>query len=115
MNKIILALLVSTIATSSGAVVIDEIIMAKTRTQGRLVYTTCIVTPPLTPPQQAYCGSIYASYVSSQQALNAPLPLMLAMDQSPYSWSQYDVCRYEPSQMAFDNPVVQPFCPSVPI
>ncbi|MCC2624315.1 MAG: hypothetical protein K0R14_188 [Burkholderiales bacterium] len=91
--------------------VIDEALLNVARVKGVAVYTACIMTPPSTPAQAAACAALYAIYVASLQAVNAPFPLVVSTTPSPYLWSPYDVCRYEPTHFVFNVLVTQPFCP----
>jgi hypothetical protein len=92
---------------------INEALLLTAKTKGISVYATCVVSPPVDPTQQAVCVTLYTAYIVSLQALNAPLPLVLSLNPSPYAWSPYDVCRYEPTPLVFNIPVTQPYCPSI--
>ncbi len=91
--------------------VIDEVLLNVARVKGTAVYTACILTPPSTLAQAAACVALYAVYIASLQAVNAPFPLVISTTPSPYLWSPYDVCRYEPTHSVFNVGLTQPFCP----
>ena len=106
----LLLLLINNNAFSSP---INEALLAASKDKGTVVYTTCILTPPVTPEQTTICVALYTTYISSLQALNAPFPLIPSTTPSPYIWSPYDVCKYEPTHFVFDFPATQPYCPSL--
>lgn len=107
MNKKIL-LLLSLVCTLCVA---DPTIIA--RYQGNLVYSSCIVIPPKTKPQIAYCKQIYTTYKTYLLAVSSPTPLGVNTTPSPYYWSEFDVCRYDASAFVFDSPLNKPYCPSI--
>ena len=90
----------------------SEALIAVAKAKGQVVYSACIVTPPIEPDQIAFCTTAYAIYLSSLQAVNAPLPIAPALTPSPYAWSPYDLCRFETSHFVFNAPG-QPYCPAV--
>ncbi len=91
----------------------NETLLSISRVKGTTVYTSCILTPPVTPQQVTLCSSLYAQYISSLQTLNAPLPIIVSTDPSPYVWSPYDVCRFETTHLVFDFVGTQPYCPAL--
>lgn len=90
--------------------VVDEAQLIAARNAGNSVYTTCIVTPPITPAQQATCSGLYSAYNNSLAVLNAPFPLVMSTSVSPYTWSPYDICKYEVTHLVFP-PEGFPICP----
>lgn len=92
---------------------IDEAFVASAKVNGVIVYNSCVLIPPATPQQQTWCTGVYAKYINSLQIVNSPLPLLFSTTPSAYSWSPFDICRYETSHFVFDNPAVLPYCPSV--
>ena len=86
---------------------VDEALLVKCQLLGHSVYYSCIATPPLTSEQQSYCLSIYSQYNAELVLLNVPYPLLPTHEPSPFSWSPYDVCRYETAFM-----VLFDLCPS---
>lgn len=90
----------------------SEALIMAARAKGTAVYGGCILKPPTTPPEVAYCSGIYSIYVAALQAINAPLPLAPTMTPSQYSWSPYDLCKYETSHFVFNTPG-QPYCPAL--
>ena len=90
--------------------VIDEVLLNIARVKGVAVYTACILNPPSTPAQIAACEAMYLAYVAALQAINAPFPLVRSMSPSLYSWSRYDVCRYETAHFVFNVGLTQPYC-----
>jgi hypothetical protein len=94
--------------------VIDEAQLLAARSAGNAVFHGCIETPPVTPAQAGVCAGLYGTYVATLTALNAPYPLVSTTSPSPYSWSPYDICRFEPSHFVFP-PEGFPICPALPI
>jgi hypothetical protein len=107
----IVAVLCRLVNSATASPIIDEALLNIARIKGAAVYTACILSPPSTPAQAAACVALYAVYVASLQAVNAPFPLVISTTPSPYLWSPYDVCRYEPTHFVFNVPVAQPYCP----
>ncbi|MCE3268066.1 MAG: hypothetical protein K0R49_318 [Burkholderiales bacterium] len=99
-------------SSATASPIMDEVLLNISRVKGSVVYTTCILTPPTTPVQVAACVALYGAYVVSLQALNAPFPLVPTTTLSPYIWSPYDVCKYEPTHFVFNIAVTQPYCPA---
>lgn len=92
----------------------DEAVLASAYSQGVNIYNTCIAVPPIDPDQVAYCTSIYTAYVVTLSILNAPFPIVPSLDPSPYSWSPFDICKYEVAHMEFNSVVQSPYyCPTV--
>ena len=92
----------------------DIAVLASAYAQGVNIYHACIVPPPIEPDAIAYCTTTYAVYVATLTALNAPLPITVSLDPSPYSWSPYDICRYEVAHMVFNSITQYPYyCPTV--
>jgi len=100
---------VSAMVPADGADVADEALLINVQSQGHTVFYSCIQTPPTTAAQATYCAGIYSSYVVSLQALNAPLPMVHSIDPSPFSWSPYDICRFDTANLALFD-----LCPSIP-
>lgn len=90
----------------------NEALLALAKTQGTNVYHECILTPPVTPQQKAFCSALYAVYKIYITALNTPYPLVIAVEPDPYSWSPYDICRYEVGHMVFGDEGIEPYCPT---
>ncbi|MDQ5921821.1 MAG: hypothetical protein QG673_1880 [Pseudomonadota bacterium] len=112
MSKIFKCLIVLCL-TRVYATGIDETLLLAAKTQGSNVYYACIVTPPVTPQQQAYCSGLYVTYMVNITALNAPYPLVVSLDPDPYAWSPYDICKYEVGHMIFGDEFITPYCPSI--
>lgn len=109
-----LYLLSAIVASSSIASPIDEALVASAYTQGANIYNTCIVTPPVDPNVIAYCTSVYITYTITLTTVNAPYPMLPSLDSSPYSWSPYDICKYEVAHMVFNSPLQYPYyCPTI--
>lgn len=109
-------ILILAVAMSNGAIAspADEALVASAYVQGANIYNTCIATPPVDPDLVAYCTSIYTAYVMTLNSVNAPLPILPAVDPSPYAWSPYDICRYEVAHMVFNSVVQSPYyCPTI--
>ena len=107
--KLVLIILLFKISTVLAITSIDEeALLISCQTLGHSIYHSCIATPPATSSQVSYCTSTYSSYSKCLQGLNAPLPMLIATSPSPYSWSPYDICRYEPAFVAMFD-----LCPSV--
>lgn len=94
--------------------VISEAQLLAARSAGNTVYRKCILIPPVTKPQIAICKGLDSAYNSALSALNAPFPLVVSTSPSMYSWSPYDICRYEPSHFVFP-PEGFPVCIALPI
>lgn len=93
---------------------IDEAMVISAHTQGINIYNTCIATPPVDPHVIAYCTTIYTVYVTTLVSINAPFPIIPATDPSPYSWSPFDICRYEVAHMVFNLVLESPYyCPTL--
>lgn len=97
------------LCTNIFAVGSAELLPAKSA--GELVYYTCIVTPPVTSAQRTLCTGLYTKYISKLQIVAAPSILGLSHENSPYTTSIYDVCKYDASHFVFDDPMNQPYCP----
>lgn len=92
----------------------DEAVLASAYSQGVNIYNTCIATPPIEPDAIAYCTTTYIVYVVTLDILNAPYPSIPSTDPSPYSWSPYDICKYEVAHMVFNSVTQSPYyCPTV--
>lgn len=91
----------------------NEALIATAYSQGMVVYDSCILIPPVTKPQKAICAAFYQTYNTALQAVNAPFPLVVSLDPSPYDWSSYDICRYETAHLIF-TPLTFPVCPTLP-
>lgn len=109
-----LYLLLAILANSSIASPIDEAELISAYNQGVTIYHTCIVPPPSDPTTAAYCSTIYTIYVATLATLNAPFPIIVSIDPSPYAWSPYDICKYEVAHMVFNSVTQAPYyCPTV--
>lgn len=112
-------LIIGAIATfNCNAIVVDGGIIAEANlvaahAAGMSVYNSCILIPPVTKPQIAICEGLQRSYYATLVSANAPLPLIINPYPSPYSWSPYDICRYEPSVLIFPAEGGTPICPSI--
>jgi hypothetical protein len=91
----------------------NEVLLTSSHEQGTHIYQTCIVTPPVTASQKALCAGLYSTYMSSLTKLNSAYPLTPTINPDPYSWSQYDICRYETSHAVFGDQLTVPYCPTV--
>jgi len=114
--KNFLIILCTILSGNCFAVIIDgEALLISAKTQGTTVYFSCIVTPPVTPAQQATCLALYTTYAATLTALTLPLPMVMSLDPDPYLWSPYDICRYEAGHIVFGDAVIIPYCPTLPI
>ena len=93
---------------------VDEGLLENAKLSGSIVYTSCILNPPTTDAQSAYCVGAYNTYLVNSQALNAPLPIKLSKEPSPYAWSQFDICKYEVGNVVFGKQNEVPYCPTIP-
>ncbi len=93
---------------------LNEGLLASAKATGTTIYFSCILTPPTSDEQTAYCIAMSAVYKAKSQTLNAPLPLMIGKDPSPYSWSPYDICRFEVGHLIFGKQSEVPYCPTAP-
>lgn len=84
--------------------------LATAKSAGSTVYYTCILTPPVTTAQELMCDGLYSTYKSALSALNAPYPILISSSPSIYSWSPYDICRYEGSHFVFPPTGGFPIC-----
>ena len=101
-NKISLMILLCIVfITYSFGSVADEALIQSAKAKGSTVYYSCIVTPPTSDEQYAWCLGVYYTYVASLQVVNAPYPLSPSITPSKYSWSPFDICRYETSHLVF--------------
>lgn len=117
MKKLIF-ILSSVLALNCNAVVVDGGIIAEANlvaahAAGMNVYNRCILIPPVTKPQIAICNGLQSTYYATLVSANSPLPLLINPYPSPYSWSPYDICRYEPSVLIFPAEGGTPICPSI--
>ena len=112
MKKILFTILLSNCIFADP---INETLLETVKAIGTTIFVSCILTPPVDPTgsQQAMCAGLYATYIVKEQALNTPLPLMLAKDPSPYVWSPFDICRFETGHLIFGNKTEVPYCPTV--
>lgn len=92
---------------------IAEANLAASHAAGMHVYTSCILTPPLTHAQVVMCEGLQRVYEASLVQAAAPMPLSMNTYPSPYSWSPFDICRYEPSVLIFPAEGGSPICPSI--
>jgi hypothetical protein len=111
--KLLIFFTIFVVVNDSNSLPISEAPLLLSKGKGIIVYTTCILTPPTTPEQITICTALYAVYVASLQVLNAPLPLIPSIIPSPYAWSSFDVCKYEPTHFVFNFPGMQPYCPAI--
>lgn len=87
------------------------IMLAKKK--GNAVYTSCVLTPPVTKPQITYCETIYNVYKAALSAVAAPTPISINPNPSMTSYSPYDPCRYDAAVFVYTNPTSIPYCPSL--
>jgi len=93
---------------------INEALMAVSHVEGNTVYTMCILTPPTgNPVKEAACLLLYNKYNASLLSVNSGLPLIPSIDPSPYAWSPYDICRFEPAHFVFSIEYGFPVCPTI--
>lgn len=107
MKKYFLLLYLASTTSVYGVSTINNVLLLKCQTLGHLIFNSCIVVPPTTIEQTAYCTTIYLSYNSCLQLLNNPLPMIITREPSPFTWSPYDICRFEPANLAMFD-----LCPS---
>ncbi len=99
-----LAIFLIAVSSYSYAIVDPlETTLIKAKNEAVSVKVTCIDTPPVTSQQVAWCHSHYSIYTNYLTQLQAPNPLTVNLGNdgytSPYSWSPYDICRYEPGRL----------------
>ena len=102
------------LASNAMALVVDEAIVALANKQGVNIYNMCIAIPPIDPDIVTSCTGLYVAYTATLSAVNAPLSIAPSIDPSPYSWSPFDICRYEVAHMVFNSIAAEPYyCPTV--
>jgi len=84
------------------AITPDELLLANCHLQGHTVYNLCIKSVPAKE-----CPDLYANYVGCLHKLNLPYRMKISRDSSPYSYSPYDICKFETAHI-----VVLDLCPS---
>ena len=111
-NLINILLLLGISVNLVTAIPLDETLVNLAQAQGITIYHSCIDPPPADPNTVAYCNSIYIIYLSELTVINTPFPIVPSLDPSPYSWSPYDICRYEVANMIFNEITQSPYyCP----
>ena len=84
-----------------------DTILANAQSAALTIKKSCIDKPPVTSPQIIWCNNQYATYVGDLTQLQSPNPLTinLGLDGyvSPYAWSAYDICKYEPGRLINDG------------
>jgi hypothetical protein len=113
-NLIIIFLIVVNLTANAVVPAVDEAQLLATRSAGKTVYSSCILTPPVTNAQKLVCEGLYNTYKSALTLLNAPFPLIASIDPSPYTWSPYDICKYEPAHFVYPPEGGSPICPVLP-
>ena len=115
MDALVKLLLISLIMTNHAmATPADEAMVDSAYAQGANIYNSCIAVPPADPNVLAYCTTLYVTYLSTLSLVNAPFPILPSSDPSPYSWSPFDICRYEVAHMVFNSVTQIPYyCPTV--
>lgn len=114
MKRLSLLLMTFVLANNAMALVVDEAMVTLANKQGIAVYDLCIAKPPVKPDAIAACATLYTTYVATLDVVNAPLPTVPSIDPSPYSWSPFDICRYEVAHMVFNLVAATPYyCPTV--
>ena len=102
------------LSLNANALVTDEALIASAYNEGTNIYNLCIVKPPATPDAVATCTGLYSAYTNTLSLVNAPLPIVISLDPSPYSSSPFDICRYETAHMVFNSVLAAPYyCPTV--
>ena len=78
------------------------------------LYFRCFVTNLTGEPKViATCTTLYTTYNATLTTINAPLPIVPSIDPSPYSWSPFDICRYETAHLVFNSVAAEPYyCPT---
>ena len=110
----IFLLLTSTLSSHVMATAVDEAMTALATTQGKAIYDLCIANPPVEPKVIATCTTLYTTYNATLTTINAPLPIVPSIDPSPYSWSPFDICRYETAHLVFNSVAAEPYyCPTL--
>ncbi len=115
MKRLSLFLLMTfALASNAMALVVDEALIALANKQGVNIHNMCIAKPPVKPDAIAACATLYTRYTATLNAVNAPLAIVPSIDPSPYSWSPFDICRYEVAHMVFNSIATEPYyCPTV--
>jgi hypothetical protein len=95
MKKLLGLIILSSV--SYADLISDTALTATAHGQAQSIKSGCIDSPPITPWQISWCTSTYGSYTANLQTLNLPYPISTSTDGyvSPYSWSPYDICRFE--------------------
>ena len=101
MKKLVILLIPMTI--NAFALSPLDATLANAKSEAISIKNTCILTPPVTSPQIIWCNSHYSTYVNYLKVLQAPMPLTINLGTdgyvSPYAWSPYDICMYEPGRL----------------
>lgn len=113
MYKIISSGLVLCLISRCYAISATDALIATANIKGKLVYTTCVLTPPKDPASKEICATLFRQYKLSLSAIASPTPLSPNTTPSPTSWSPYDPCKDDASVFVFKNPTTQPYCPSI--
>lgn len=115
MDTLVKLLIISLIMTNNAvASPADEALVDSAYAQGVNIYNSCIAIPPADPNVLAYCTTLYTTYIATLSVVNAPFLILPSSDPSPYSWSPFDICRYEVAHMVFNSVTQIPYyCPTV--
>jgi hypothetical protein len=100
MKKLWLLTLVMIAHLAFATSVANQALLITCQTKGHLVYASCVAVTPVTAEQIAYCTTIYTAYNLCLTVLNSPLPMLPSKNHSSYSWSPYDICKYELANLA---------------
>lgn len=106
MKRLILIMIISQYACASE---IEEAMLISCQGTGHALYSSCVVVPPVTPEQVAFCTSLLTQYTACSTTLNQPEIMVLSKDPDPYSWSPYDPCRFE-----VQHHILGDICPNTP-
>jgi len=87
----------------------DEALLISCQATGHALFINCVIKLPIKPDDVASCVALKTTYVICLSRLNAPYPLMMAIDPDPYSSNPFSPCYYETGHVALYD-----ICPSIP-
>lgn len=91
------------VAMKAFAVIPNEVALANAKDEAVSIKSSCISMPPVTPAQVNWCNAHLAIYINYLAILQAPFSLTINIGTdgyiSPYIWSPYDICKYEPGRL----------------
>lgn len=91
------------------ALVVDEALLISCQASGHLLYSNCVIKPPIKPDDVAVCATLKTTYLICLGKLNLPYPLVPSLDPDPYSNNPFTPCHYETS-----HAILYDICPNIP-